>query len=389
MNNAQKILEEIFSSAGIEIDGNNLWDIKVNNPAFYKRVLEEGSTGLGESYVDGWWDCHKLDLFFDKILRANIQALFRNKWPNILFYRIPSLLFNMQSKSRSKIVGEAHYDKGNDLYQLMLDKRMTYTGAYWQNANTLNQAQEAKLELVCQKLNLKAGQNILDIGCGWGSFAKYAAEKYNVDVVGITISEEQIKLGNQLCKGLPVELRFQDYREVKGKFDHVVSLGMFEHVGYKNYRTYFEIVKKLLKENGLFVLQTIGSKKSVTHLDPWISKHIFPNGMLPSIKQIGEATENLVVMEDFHNFGADYDKTLMAWYHNFNENWCRIKDQYNERFFRMWNYYLLSCAGSFRAREIQLWQMVFSPSGIRNGYKQVRQISQRQDLYNREFAMQI
>ncbi len=383
MNNAQEILEEIFSQAGIEINGDNPWDIQVNNKAFFKRVLEEGSTGLGESYVDGWWDCPHLDQLFDKILRADIQALFRNKWTNILFHRIPSLLFNMQSRSRARIVGEVHYNKGNDLYQLMLDKRMTYTGAYWQNAHTLDQAQEAKLELICQKLNLKSGQIVLDIGCGWGSFAKYAAEKYNANVLGITISQEQVKLGNQLCKGLPVELRFQDYRELKGEFDHIVSIGMFEHVGYKNYRTYFEVAKNLLKENGLFVLQTIGSNKSVTHLDPWMSKHIFPNGMLPSIKQIGQATEKLMLMEDFHNFGADYDKTLMAWYFNFKENWYQIKDQYDERFFRMWNYYLLSCAGAFRARKIQLWQMVFSPKGVSGVYTRDRQVPQRQ-----EFAMQ-
>jgi cyclopropane-fatty-acyl-phospholipid synthase len=383
MNNAQEILEDILSQAGIEINGDNPWDIKVNNKAFFNRVLAEGSTGLGESYVDGWWDCPHLDQFFDKILRADIQTLFRNKWPNILFHRIPSLLFNMQSRSRARIVGEVHYNKGNDLYQLMLDKRMTYTGAYWQNAHTLDQAQEAKLELICQKLNLKSGQTVLDIGCGWGSFAKYAAEKYNANIVGITISEEQVKLGNQLCKGLPVELRLQDYRELKGKFDHIVSIGMFEHVGYKNYRTYFEVAKKLLKENGLFVLQTIGSNKSVTHLDPWMSKHIFPNGMLPSIKQIGQATEKLMLMEDFHNFGADYDKTLMAWYFNFKENWYQIKDQYDERFFRMWNYYLLSCAGAFRARKIQLWQMVFSPKGVSGVYTRDRHVPQRQ-----EFAMQ-
>ncbi|MFN5540251.1 MAG: cyclopropane fatty acyl phospholipid synthase [Candidatus Melainabacteria bacterium] len=383
MNNAQEILEDILSQAGIEINGDNPWDIKVNNKAFFNRVLAEGSTGLGESYVDGWWDCPHLDQFFDKILRADIQTLFRNKWPNILFHRIPSLLFNMQSRSRARIVGEVHYNKGNDLYQLMLDKRMTYTGAYWQNTHTLDQAQEAKLELICQKLNLKSGQTVLDIGCGWGSFAKYAAEKYNANIVGITISEEQVKLGNQLCKGLPVELRLQDYRELKGKFDHIVSIGMFEHVGYKNYRTYFEVAKKLLKENGLFVLQTIGSNKSVTHLDPWMSKHIFPNGMLPSIKQIGQATEKLMLMEDFHNFGADYDKTLMAWYFNFKENWYQIKDQYDERFFRMWNYYLLSCAGAFRARKIQLWQMVFSPKGVSGVYTRDRHVPQRQ-----EFAMQ-
>ncbi|EKD33554.1 MAG: hypothetical protein ACD_76C00004G0005 [uncultured bacterium] len=254
----------------------------------------------------------------------------------------------------------------------MLDNSMTYTCGYWKDASTLDDAQEAKLDLVCKKIGLKHGDSVLDIGCGWGSFAKFAAEKYKAKVLGVTVSKEQIKLGQGLCRGLPVELRLQDYRKISGSFDHIVSLGMFEHVGYKNYRIFFEVVRRCLKDNGLFLLHTIGGNRSVHSTDPWIGKYIFPNSMLPSASQIASATEGLFVMEDWHNFGSDYDKTLMAWHSNFEKNWGSLMAHYDERFHRMWQYYLLSCAGSFRARQNQLWQIVYSKNGIINGYNSVR-----------------
>jgi cyclopropane-fatty-acyl-phospholipid synthase len=251
----------------------------------------------------------------------------------------------------------------------MLDKRMVYTCGYWKDAKTLDEAQEAKLDLTCKKLNLKPGMKVLDIGCGWGSFAKYAAEKYKVKVVGITVSKEQAVLAKALCKGLPIEIRLQDYRDLNEKFDRIVSLGMFEHVGYKNYKTYMKVVHRCLKDDGLFLLHTIGGNKSVKSTDPWIDKYIFPNSMLPSIKQMGDAIEDYFVMEDWHNFSADYDKTLMAWYNNFENSWNKLKDDYDERFHRMWRYYLLACAGTFRARKSQLWQIVLSKDGIKEGYR--------------------
>ena len=254
----------------------------------------------------------------------------------------------------------------------MLDKRLTYTCGYWKNAKDLNEAQEAKLDLVCRKIGLKRGQSVLDIGSGWGSFIGYAAEKYGASAVGLTVSKEQKELANELYDNLPVEIRLQDYRDINEKFDHVVSLGMFEHVGYKNYRTYMEVVHGVLKSDGIFLLHTIGGNKSVFSSDPWFHKHIFPNSMLPSIKQIGQSIEGLFVMEDWHNFSADYDKTLMAWHKNFEDNWDKIKSNYDDRFYRMWRYYLLSFAGSFRARKNQLWQIVLSKKGIAGGYKSIR-----------------
>ena len=367
----KQTVQKILGSADITINGNNPWDIQVHDERFYQDVLAHGSLGLGESYMDGWWDCKKIDEFIYKILSSDLDKKVRLNM-NIIFEFIKSSVSNMQRKSRAFIIGKKHYDIGNELYKNMLDKRMNYSCGYWKNASDLNKAQEAKLDLICKKLKLKAGMKVLDIGCGWGAFAKYAAEKYKVKVVGITVSKNQIDLARGICKGLPVEIRLQDYRDLNEKFDAVVSIGMFEHVGYKNYGTFMKVVHKCLKDNGLFLLHTIGGNKSVIHTDPWIGKYIFPNSMLPSIKQIGKSVEGLFVMEDWHNFGADYDKTLMAWHDNFENNWDKLKGSYDERFYRMWKYYLLSCAGSFRYRKNQLWQIVFSKNGVEGGYESVR-----------------
>jgi len=367
----EKKAQEILSLADININGDRPWDLQIHNPDFYKRVLAQGSLGLGESYMDGWWDVKQLDQFFDYLLRAEIDRKAVTKKQLLVPY-LKATFSNLQNKQKAKVVGEKHYDIGNDLYEAMLDKRMVYTCGYWKDAKNLDEAQEAKLDLVCRKLNLQEGQKILDIGCGWGSFAKYAAEKYKVSVVGITISKEQVGIARERCKGLPVEIRLQDYREVTEKFDHVVSLGMFEHVGYKNYQTYMKKAHQCLNDGGLFLLHSIGGNKSVKMTDRWLDKYIFPNSMLPSIKQIGESIENLFVMEDWHNFGVDYDKTLIAWYENFNKNWLKLKRNYSERFYRMWKYYLLSCAGTFRSRRNQLWQIVLSKNGVFDGYQSVR-----------------
>jgi cyclopropane-fatty-acyl-phospholipid synthase len=280
-------------------------------------------------------------------------------------------LLNLQSLSRAFQVGEHHYDLGNDLYQLILDSRLTYSCAYWKNAKTLDEAQEAKLDLICQKLQLQKGMTLLDIGCGWGSLMKYAAQKYEVSCVGLTVSKEQVALGEQLCEGLPVKFLLQDYRTFKGRFDRVASVGMFEHVGYKNYRPFMEIVNRCLEDNGLFLLHTMGNN-SPCYGDLWINKYIFPNGTLPSIAQIATATEGLFVMEDWHNFGQDYDLTLLAVFEKFDKNWDKLKIKYEERFYKIWKYFLLSFAGGFRSRYLQLWQIVFSKNGIRNGYQSVR-----------------
>ncbi len=369
---SKEFLSSLLTRADITINGSRPWDIKVHDDRLYARVIREGNLGLGETYMDGWFECEALDQFFHKVLIAELDKHVANNW-RMLLHVAPALLSNLQRKSKAFEIGQQHYDIGNDLYQKMLDPRMTYTCGYWKNATTLAEAQEAKLDLVCKKIGLKKGDRVLDIGCGWGSFAKFAAEKYGAHVKGVTVSKEQIALGQKMCEGLPVELLLQDYRDVTGTFDHIVSLGMFEHVGYRNYRTYMETTHRLLKPDGFFLLHTIGSNESVKSSDPWITKYIFTNSMLPSVTQIGKAVEGLFVMEDWHNFSADYDRTLMAWYTNFEEHWSELEKtgKYSERFHRMWRYYLLSCAGMFRARKNQLWQIVLSPKGVPGGYQSI------------------
>lgn len=368
----KNLTEEILGFAGIRINGSNPWDIQVHNNEFYKRAITEGELGLGESYMDGWWDVDKIDEFIFRVLSAQLDEKILQKM-SILAKLFVARIINQQSKRRAFIVGEKHYDLGNDLFRNMLDIRMNYSCAYWKDADNLDKAQEDKLDLICRKIDLKPGMRVLDLGCGWGAFGKYAGKIYHAEVVGITVSKEQVELGRKLCAGLPVDIRLMDYRDLHEKFDRIVSVGMIEHVGYKNYRTFFTIANKCLSDGGMFLLQTIGNLKSEQAIDLWTQKYIFPNGMIPSIAQIGKATENLFVMEDWHNFGTDYDKTLMAWYNNFISNWDKIKDQYSERFFRMWEYFLLSSAGSFRSRKRnQLWQLVLSKNGVPGGYQSVR-----------------
>ncbi len=363
--------QSLFDKAGIVINGSNPWDIQVHDERLYTRVLQEGSLGLGESYMDKWWDAESLDEFFNKLLRAELEKKVKRDWA-FLLEALRARFVNMQSKGHAFEIAEAHYDLGNDLYQAMLDKRLTYTCGYYKDATTLDAAQEAKLDLVCRKLNLQEGQRVLDIGCGWGSFAKFAAERYKVSVVGVTVSKEQAALATELCQGLPVDIRLQDYRDVSETFDHVVSLGMFEHVGYKNYRTCMQVVERCLKDKGLFLLHTIGSNTTDTTTDPWLNKYIFPNSLIPSVQQIAKSSEGIFVMEDWHNFSVYYDKTLLAWFENFDRHFPALKQKYDERFYRMWKYYLLCCAGTFRARKNQLWQIVFSKKGVLQGYDSVR-----------------
>jgi cyclopropane-fatty-acyl-phospholipid synthase len=359
---SERIVRELLDLAGITINGSKPWDIRVHDQRFYKRLLSDKLLGLGESYMEGWWDCEQLDECITKIARAGLEYRVKGNW-KLLLHGLRSKIFNLQRFSRAYQVGEKHYDLGNDLYSAMLDTRLNYTCAYWKNAKTLDQAQEAKLELVCKKIGIRSGMKILDLGCGWGSFAKYAAEKYNANVVGVTVSKEQVELGKKLCSGLNVELRIQDYREVRGEFDAVISIGIMEHVGYKNYPTYMQVVDRTLKPNGIAFIHTIGRNNTSTSANPWIDKYIFPNGMLPSLAQLTRSMENLFILEDLHNIGPHYDKTLMAWYHNFENAWTELQNRYSERFFRMWRFYLMCSAGGFRSRDTQLWQMVMTRTG--------------------------
>jgi cyclopropane-fatty-acyl-phospholipid synthase len=368
-SSSRERLGELLASADIELNGARPWDMRVNDERFYGMAFG-GSLAVGEAYMDGLWDCDRLDELVYRFRRANLEDKFRLGADGMQV--VKAKLINLQSRTRSYGVGDRVYDITPDVFEATLDSRRVYSCAYWKNASNLEEAQVAKLDLACRKLQLRPGMTVLDVGCGWSSFVKYAAEEYGVNVVGVTVSREQVAYGQRLCAGLPVEVRYQDYRELTGSFDRVFSAGMFEHVGYKNYRRFFETVRRCLKDDGLFLLHTIGGNESLKAVDPWIDKYIFPNCLMPSCRQIADATEDLFVMEDWHNFGPDYDKTLVAWFENFNGNWPQLRDKYDERFYRMWKFYLLTCAGLFRSRKNHLWHIVFSRDGVPGGYESIR-----------------
>lgn len=366
-SSSHHMLVELLERADIRIGGHRPWDIRRLNDDVAERLFSKGSLGLGEAYMDGQWDADHLDEVFAHVLRAHLDEHI-HPW-RLALTSLRSFVFNLQTERRAWRVGKVHYDLGNDFYGAMLDPRMTYTCGYWEKAGNLADAQEAKLDLICRKLGLQPGMRVLDIGCGWGSFMAYAAEHYGVKCVGVTISKEQAAWAEQRYRGLPLEFRLQDYRSLNERFDRIASVGMFEHVGHKNHRVFAEVVHRCLTDDGLALLHTIGKNQRDSTTDAWIDKYIFENGDLPSIGQIGDAMDRLFVVEDLHNFGADYDRTLMAWHANFEAAWPKFAGRLGERFYRMWRYYLLSCAGAFRARDIQLWQWVLSKNGVVGGYR--------------------
>lgn len=367
------VLERLLGEVDVRLNGNRPWDIRVIDPRMYRRVLTQWSLGAGESYMDGDWECDQLDELFTRLMRADLEkrALGPGRW-SLLREALKHGLFNLQSHRRAFQVGEQHYDAGNDVFEAMLDSRMVYSCGYWARASTLEQAQIDKLDLICRKLDLQRGEHLLDIGCGWGGLAQFAAENYGVRVTGVTVSRQQLALAQDRCRGLPVELRLQDYRDLQGRFDKIVSVGMFEHVGPKNYPAYFDAARRLLAPDGLFLLHTIGLDTTSSYTDAWIDKYVFRNGKLPSSREIAQVIENRFLIEDWHNFGPDYDRTLMAWWANFERAWPQLKARYDERFYRMWRYYLLVCAGFFRARQGQLWQLVLTHRARSACYRSVR-----------------
>ena len=367
------VLSELFEIADIQINGSRPWDIQIVNPAAYQEILSGWSLGLGESYMAGYWESDQVDELIARLLAVDLNLQVRGAAKmRVALETVRAKLINLQSKSRAFQVGEEHYDIGNDIFQQMLDSRMIYSCAYWEKAQDLEQAQTHKLEMICRKLELRPGERLLDIGCGWGGLAAHAARHHGVSVKGVTISKEQQQFAERACADLPVEIVLMDYRDINETFDKVVSVGMFEHVGQKNYTDYFNTASRLLTDQGLFLLHTIGSDVTTRYTDPWIDKYIFPNGKTPSAVEISQALEGRFLIEDWHNFGHDYDKTLMAWHDNFVRSWPSLSQKYGPRFYRMWRYYLLACAGFFRARQGQLWQLVLSKRSRRAVYRSVR-----------------
>jgi cyclopropane-fatty-acyl-phospholipid synthase len=362
---ANELCIELLASAGITAGGDRPWDITVHDDRMWSRVLRDGTLGVGESYVEGWWDTPALDQFVDRAMRMRIGETLRENWmvvPHVLRAKV----LNLQNLRRAFSNIHHHYDIGNDLYEAMLGERMLYTCAYYPpGVESLDAAQEAKLDLVCRKIGLRAGMRVLDLGCGWGGFAAFAAERYGVEVVGFTISEEQVKWARAHHAHLPVDIRLDDYRKATGTYDAVVSIGLLEHVGPKNYRGYMELVDRCLAPGGVAFVHTIGGNRPRAQIDPWFDKYIFPNAVLPTLARIVTAMEGVFVPEDIHNIGEDYDRTLMAWWQNFDRAWPRLRDRYGEPFYRMWKFYLLGSAGAFRSRRQQLFQIVMTRSGTK------------------------
>lgn len=362
---------DLLEKIGVTVGGSGPADIHIHDDRFYKRVIRDRELGLGEAYQEGWWTANRLDEFLAVAQETNLADHVKPS-PALLKLALQSRFGNRQDEKKAKKNAQAHYDIGNDLFERMLDKRMIYTCAYWRDAENLDAAQEAKLDLICRKLGLEPGMRLLDIGCGWGGFAQFAASRYDVQVTGISPAIEQVTLARENTVGLPVTILQKDYREMEGEFDRITSIGMMEHVGPRNLGTFFETCDRLLVDDGMMLHHTIGSNEWKTHTDPWFDKYIFPGGVLPSLGQISRAAEKVWSIEDVHNFGPDYDRTLMAWHANISERWDEIP-QYGDHFKRTWEYYLLGSAAGFRVRALQLFQVVFTKAKQRHPvYEAVR-----------------
>lgn len=368
---AAELGRRLLERAGIAVGGDRPWDITVHDDRFWDRAVAQRELGLGESYMDGWWDVPELDQFVARILEADIQSALRPT-PQLILHVVRSSVINRQTLPRARRNAQHHYDIGNDLFERMLDKRMVYSCGYWRDANDLDTAQQAKLDLICRKLSIEPGMTVLDIGCGWGGFAQYAAEHYGARVTGISPALAQVAEARSRCRDLDVEIIDADYRTVTGRYDRIVSIGMMEHVGARHLEEFFRHCDGLLAEDGMMLHHVIGSNRSKKHTDPWFDRYIFPGGVIPSLAQVAHATEGSWAIEDVHNFGPDYDRTLLAWHRNVEAAWPDLGKRYDERFQRMWRYYLLTSAAAFRVRNLQLYQHVIRRAERSTTYRGVR-----------------
>lgn len=363
---AKRICLDLLAKANVPVDSSDRYSLKVNDERLWDRVVAQRQLGLGEAYIEGWFDSDALDEMLTRLIAVDATKAIPLR-SAIALHAIRSTLINNQTRKKAVRNAQHHYNIGNDLYEKMLDKRMIYSCGYWRDANDLDLAQEAKLDLVCRKLQLEPGMKVLDIGCGWGGFLEFAASRYGVTGVGVSSASEQVAVATARCRDLPIEIKQLDYRDLSGKFDRIVSIGMMEHVGPKNLRRFFEKCDDLLVDNGMMLHHTIGSLISKHDTDPFFDRYIFPGGVLPSLSQISKSIEPNWVIEDVHNFGLDYDRTLMSWSKNLSHSWGELTN-YDDRFRRMWHFYLMGSAAGFRARSLQLWQIVFRRKGVDKRY---------------------
>ena len=369
---SQDWLAQLLASADIHLNGSRPWDIQIKHPQTLQRLLSLGGFALGESYMDGWWECQAIDLMIERAMCAGLQEKLAT--PRAWWESFKGRMRPRDGVGQSRIVGRMHYAVGNQVFQAMLDPYMAHSCAYWvEGAQTLEEAQIAKLEMVCRKLQLRPGMRVLDMGCGWGSFMRYAAEHYGVTVLGLSNVPHQIELGKTLARHLPVQFELSDYAQFntdgKSKFDRIVSIGTFEQLGQAHVAAFFETAKRCLKDDGWMLLQTQGKSNRQRLLDAWNDKYIYPQGYLPRLDEVTQASEAHFVVEDVHNIGADHDRTLLHWHQRFEMAWPQLRLSHDERFYRMWRFHLLSSAASFRTRHHQMWQLVLSPKGLHKVYR--------------------
>jgi len=349
----------LLAPLDVRLDGDRPWDIRVRDPRALRKSLTGGSLGFGEAFVDGWWDCGDLEELIYRLVVADLRGL-AYMLPAVFLKRRLAALVNLQTRPRSRRVAEQHYDYGNDFFAALLGRHPIYSCGYFREGDDLDAAQLAKMDLICKKLDLRPGEHLLDVGGGWGELARHAAATYGVRVTSINISEEQMRIGRERCRGLDVEIVGCDYRDVRGTFDKVMAIAMFTHVGPHNYRGFMERMSRVLSPGGIFVMEGVWGNATQTTGDPWVDRYIFPGAVIPSGAQTFAAVERLFVVEDLHNFGPHYATTLRAWNANLQQAWPALAARYDERARRTFEYYLLAMAALFRARAMQNWQLVLT-----------------------------
>lgn len=366
----EKLIKNTFRKAGIK-EGE---DIVIHDNSAYKDFVIRGSLGFGESYMFKKWDSPHLDVVIANIIRSGIHE---SRWFGTLIHAglwIKSTLKNLQNRHYAPLLAETHYNAGNHLFKSFLDPNMIYTCAYFKNTDDLSQAQLNKIKVVGNKLNLKPGEKVLDIGCGWGGTARILAEMFDVEVTGISDASEMVNYANKHNAGDRVKFIKTDYRNAKGRYNKIYNVGFLEAVGPKNYRRFMQQVYDMLEDDGIFLTHTIMGQKSTNRGDPWLDKYIFPNGVLPSHQQIKRSVKKLFAIRDFESFGHYYEITLDHWRSNLNKNWEPIKAKFDnpDAFKRMMDFYFLSCKAAFHTNLIDLGQYVFTKSGQVPGYKPFR-----------------